>query len=184
MVLGGTIVEEACDPRPVKDPNCIMPLQSRDSVFLLSVLSDITSCSVYVKCGDEMETQEMADQCAQMREWLSEGIQDSFNRAPDDLSRGFFRGRNGSGEVISPQDAWRIHGGITYGGSAHIDERNWDIYRADSAQMRKPLVQMLMHEAVHMYGGYNHGDALNPNYPAYDYFRYLIPGSRHGCVRV
>ena len=128
-----------------------------------------------------MESEEMLQQCTQMRQWLQQAIDDSFNRPAGDISRGLFRGRNGSGTLDNP---WVVHGGITNGGSAHADEREWEIYAADSLQMRRHLVGILMHETVHMFSTYNHGDSVNPDYAAYPYYRYLIPGSRHGCVRV
>ncbi|HJQ12581.1 MAG TPA: hypothetical protein VJ840_16230 [Gemmatimonadaceae bacterium] len=180
LAPGGTIVEQACDPRPNIDPNCLLPLQPRDSVFFTTVITDLSDCTLYVKCDDEMGTQEQIDECAQMREWLRQGIYDSFNRAPGDISRGFFRGRNGSGSI---DNTWVVHGGITNNGSAHADERNWQIYDADSLSMRRHLVWLLMHEAVHMFSTHNHGTGSNPDYSNYDYFKYLIPGNRNGCVR-
>jgi hypothetical protein len=179
---GGTVVEEACDPRPSVDPNCLQPLQPRDSVFFTTVLADLSQCTLYIKCDDEMESQEMADQCAEMRGWLQEAIYDSFNRPAGNTEQGFFRGRNGSGTM--DDDPWVIHGGITNGGSAHADEREWGIYAADSIQQRRHLIGILMHEAVHMFTTHNHGDPKNPNYLAYPYYKYVVAGNRHGCVRV
>lgn len=181
MSIGGTIIEEGCDPRPSQDPNCLLPLQPRDSVFLTTVIADMSNCVLYIKCEDEMESQEMSDQCAEMRQWLSGAINETFNRPAGNTSQGFFRGRNGTGSMDNP---WVVHGGITNGGSAHADEREWEIYNADSLYTRRHLVEILMHEAVHMFTTNNHGPPTNPDYGAYPYFKYLIPGNRHGCVRV
>jgi hypothetical protein len=145
------------------------------------VLTDLSECTLYIKCDDEMESQEMADQCAEMRAWLQEGIYDSFNRPAGNTTQGFFRGKNGSGSF---DDHWVNHVAITNGGAAHADEREWEIYAADSLYTRRHLVSSLMHETVHMFSTHNHGDANNPNYALYPYFKYLIPGNRHGCVRV
>lgn len=184
LVPGGTVVEEACDPRPDKDPNCLLPLLPQDTVFLLRVRDDIGFCTKWFKCGDELPEGEPREQCSQIRVWLFQAITDSFDRPPGDFSRGFFRGRNGSGTILTDEDAARIHGGITNGGSAHADEREWDIYRADSVQMQKYLIRTLAHEAVHIASVYNHhGNVTNPNYGAYPYFKYLQKGQRDGCLR-
>ncbi len=174
-------MEQACDPRPEKDSNCLQPLQPRDSVFFTTLIADLSNCVLYIKCADEMETQEMADQCAEMRGWLQQALYDSFNRPSGNTSQGFFRGKNGTGTMDT--DPWVIHGGITNGGSAHADEREWGIYNADSLSQRRHLTVILMHEAVHMFSTHNHGSELHPDYANYPYFRYLIQGSRHGCVR-
>ena len=178
---GGTIVEQACDPRPNIDPNCLQPLQPRDSVFLTTVLADLSECILYIRCADEMGDQEMIDQCAQAVAWLQGAINDSFNRPEGITSRGFFRGRNGSGPF---DNAWVVHGGITNNGAAHADERHWQIYEADSLSMRRHLVMILMHEAVHMYSQYNHGGGTSPNYADYPYYKYIHGGFRRGCVRL
>ena len=182
LQVGATIVEKACDPRPEKDPNCLRPLQPRDSVFFTTVLTDLTECTLYIKCDDEMESQEMADECAEMRGWLQQAIYDSFNRPAGNTTQGFFRGANGTGPIDG--DAMVIHGGITNGGSAHADEREWGIYAADSLYQRRHLIGILMHEAVHIYSTHNHGPPDHPDYALHPYFQYLIPGNRHGCVRV
>jgi hypothetical protein len=177
---GATIVEAACDPRPQKDPNCLLPLESRDSVFLTSVLADLSDCILYVKCADEMATQEMADQCEQMKLWLEDSIDQTFNRPPGNTTQGIFRGRNGVGSMDQTES---VHGGATSNGAAHADEFEWQIYAADSLHQRRNLVNILMHESVHQHN-YNHGPQGHENYASYPYFKYVISGSFHGCVRI
>lgn len=79
-------------------------------------------------------------------------------------------------------DVNKVHGGVTWNGAAHADERQWEIYAADSVQMRRILARILMHESGHL-NGPNHHVKPNVSYGDYPYFKYLIVGSRRGCVR-
>jgi len=156
------------------------PLEPRDSVFLTKVLTDLSDCTLYVKCADEMESQEMADQCEQMKLWLEDSIDQTFNRPPGNTTQGIFRGRNGVGSMDQTES---VHGGATSNGAAHADEFEWQIYAADSLHQGRNLVNILMHESVHQHS-YNHGPQGHENYASYPYFKYVISGSFHGCVRI
>lgn len=176
---GGVVAERACDPNPYHDPDCLIPLQPRDSVFLTTLLSDLDAQTLYFRGDGDLMPGENADQCAQMRGWLRDLIYNTFNRPEGNREYGIFRGRNGVGTL---QDIDRVHGGATWGKNAHADEREWEIYAADSISMRTRLARTLIHEAVHV-NGYMHGWGTNPDYAGYPYFKYLIRGDRRSCVR-
>ncbi len=179
LAPGGTIAEQACDPRPLVDPNCLKPIQPRDSVVFLSFLADMEDQTLYFTSDDEMDSQEMIDECTQIRIWLRGAIYDTFNRPAGETNYGLFRGRNVSGPFTNQNE---VHGGATHIGAGHADEYMWEIYAADSIAQRRALVRVLAHEAVHM-NGPNHKAGLTPDYANYRYFKYLIPGSRRSCIR-